>query len=163
MSLPAGTYQPATETLMDAGNEPGIFKCFGKVITAANHDAQVTLWNTLRTAIGVITLGIVSKATYASDITLDWDQPTNGAARELKLLVQYKDSTTGKRYTATVPTLDPTVPQYIQNINVKDAIAVDSPSSIADFVTAFEAFAVPPENPGNTVTVIGLRVVGRNN
>jgi len=163
MSLPAGTYQPATETLVDAGNETSIFKVYGKVITAANHDAQVTLWNALRTAIGVITLGVVSKAIYASEITLDWDQPTNGASRELKLLVQFKDSTTGKRYTATVPTLDPTVPTYIQNINVKDAISVTAPSSIVDFIDAFEAFVVPPENPGNTVTVIGLRVVGRNN
>lgn len=163
MSLPAGLYQPATETLVDAGNESSIFKCYGKVITAANHDAQVTLWEALRTSIGVITLGVVSKAVYASEQLIDWDQPTNGANRETKLLVQFKDATNGKRYTATVPTIDPTIPVYIQNINVKDAISVTSPSSITDFITAFEAFAVPPDNPTHAVTVVGLRVVGRNN
>jgi len=163
MSLGAGTYQPFEITYYDAGNEPSTFRCYGVVITAANHDAKVTLANTLISAADALALGANAKSVYASEVIANWTQPTNGAARELKLLVQYKDATTGKRYTCTLPTLDPTIPEYIQNINVRDAIAVDSPSEISDFVAAFEAFAVPPDNQGHAVQVVGLRVVGRSN
>jgi hypothetical protein len=163
MSLPAGTYQPAEITWYDAGNEPGTMKFYAKVITAANHDAQQTLFSTLATKAGVLALGAEGKRRYADEVLEDWDQPSNGANRETKLLVQFKDSTSGKRFTTTLPTIDPTIPVYIQNINVKDAIAIDEPTSIVEFIAAFEAFAVPPEAPTHTVTVIGLRVVGRNN
>jgi len=150
-------------TFRDAGNELSSFACFGPVITAANHDAKAALWATLRTAIAAIALGNVQKYQYESLDLSDADQPTNGAARETKLLVQYKDATTGKRYICTIPTLDPSVPTYVANINVKDAILVDAPTEISDFVTAFEAFAVAPEAPTHAVEVVGLRVVGRNN
>jgi len=162
MSLAAGDYQPAEVTYADAGNEKSSFSLFGSVLTAGNIVAKSALFATLRDAANAITLGNVVKTDYAALHIQDWDQPTNGANRETKLLVQYKDGTNGKRYTCTLPTLDPTIPEYIQNINVRDAIAIDSPTEIADFVTAFEAFAVAPDDPTHAVEVLGLRVVGRN-
>lgn len=162
MSLPAGTYSPASITLMDAGNEPGLFKCYGPVLTAANFAASETLWSTLITAIAAITLGAISKRTYGTEVTTNWAQQTNGASRETKLLVQYADATNGQRLTCTVPTLDPTLPVYVLNINARDVVQTDQPDEITDFIAAFEAFAVPPLNPTHAVNVVGLKVVGRN-
>jgi hypothetical protein len=163
MGLAPGNYQPADLLYYDAGNEPSHFKCFGALITADNHDDQVTLWTTLQTKIAALVLGAKAKAVYAEETTFGWSQPTNGAAREVKLLVQSKDSLTGQRgFSNTLPTLNPAIPVYVLNINARDVIRVDTPSAITDFITAFNAFAINP-NTGNPLTVIGLKVVGRNN
>jgi len=161
MSLPSGAYQDATISYLDAGNEVGRFRCFGKVITAANHDAQEALWVTLVAAADALVLGVRIRNQYSSDNVQVGTQPTNGAAREIKLLVQYIDDTNGKRMTCSLPTLDPTLPDYVVNINAKDVILLDSPTEISDFIAAFEAFAINPEQPTHTVSVIGLKVVGR--
>jgi len=43
-------------------------------------------------------------------------------------------------------------------VDAKDAIKLDAPSSIVDFIAAFEAFAVSPVT-GNALGVYGIRVV----
>lgn len=160
MSLPAGSYQPAEVSYKDAGNEIGTTRFFGTILTTGNIVAKTALWATLLTAMDAVTLGARVKDRYNDETLYDEDQPVNGAARELRLLVQYKDATTGERYTMSIPTLDPTVPDYIQNINAKDAVSVDSPSAITDLIDAFVAFAVAPRT-NNAVEVVGLQVVGR--
>jgi len=162
MSLPNGIYNPATITLIDAGNEMSNFTCYGKVLTEANFDDQRTLFTTLIAKVLPVTLGQVVKTDYGVLALSTYTQPTNGAARETKLLIQYRDNTNGQKLTCTLPTLDPTVPTYVVNVNAKDVILTTTPTAILEFVTAFEAFAVPPLNPSHTVTVIGLKVVGRN-
>lgn len=162
MSLPAGSRSPATISYLDAGNEIGVAKFHGKTITAANHDAQVALWSTLLSATDAITLGARLKDTYNDETTYLVSKPTNGAAREYKLLVQMRNSVTGRRWTFTVPTLDPTVPSFIDNISARDAIELTTPQAIADFITAVEAFVVDPLAEANAVAVIGLKAVGRN-
>lgn len=160
--LPTGTYQPAEVSYRDAGNEIGTVRFYGPLITAANHDAKAALWATLLTAMDAITLGSRVQDSYNDQsIYNNLDQPTNGAAREVKLLVQFRDATNGQRMTCAVPTLDPTVPEYVVNVNAKDAILLDSPTEIADFIAAFEAFAVNPRT-NNAVEVVGLQVVGRS-
>lgn len=163
MSLPAGTRNPATISYRDAGNEIGTFRCYGADITAENRDAQETLFTALVNAADAITLGNRTKTSYISVTTVATTQPTNGAARELKLLVQYQNTTNGARYTCALPTLDPTIPAYVQNINARDVVRLDSPSAITTFITAFNAFAVDPVNNTDAVAVIGLKVVGRRN
>lgn len=160
MSLPAGSYQPALISYLDAGNEIGTMRFYATDITAANHDAQVALWATLLSATDAITLGERVRDVYDDESLYSVAQPTNGAARETKLLVQYADDTNGQRMTCTVPTLDPTIPTYVINVNAKDVVVLDDPASIAAFIAAFEAFAVNPRT-GNGVTVTGLQVVGR--
>jgi hypothetical protein len=161
MSLPAGSYQPASIHYLDAGNEVGVGSFYGPILSAANHDAKVALWATLLTASDALTLGARIKDVY-NDVSLyNVAQPTNGAARETKLLVQFEDGTTGEKMTFTLPTLDPTLPDYVVNVNAKDVILLDAPAAITDWITAFEAFAVNPRT-GNAVVVAGLRVVGRN-
>lgn len=162
MSLPSGDYSPASITFRDAGNEPGVFRCHGAKLTAANFTAKQALWATLVSAVDALALGQKEKSVYGVESTFSWSQPVNGAAREFKLLVQYKDATTGQRLTCTIPTLDPTIPDYVININAVDVVELTSPGEITDFITAFEAFAVNPATT-NAVVVIGLKTVGRNN
>jgi len=162
MSLPAGSHSPAEVSYLDAGNEVGTVRFFGKTITAANHDAQVALWATLLTKMDGIALGARLKDRYNDETTYTVAQPSNGAAREFKLLVQMRNSVTGRRFTFTIPTLNPALVEYVQNISAKDAVLIDSPQAIADFVTAAEAFVVDPLGEANAVTVIGLKAVGRN-
>lgn len=148
----------ASLSLVDAGNERGTFKVFGTVLTAGNFVAQTGLWDTLIGTSMALVLGAKARMVYGNVHNYDYDQPTNGAAREIALLVQYKDGTTGQRFTAKLPTLDPTIPDYIVSINAKDVIKVDSPSAITDFITAFNAFVKNPYTT-NACEVIGLKVV----
>jgi len=161
MALPPGGYQPATVSYRDAGNEIGTASFYGSPLSAGNIVAKTALWATLLTAMDNITLGSRCKDVYNDESIYAYSQPTNGAARELKLLVQYQDVTTGQRFTTTIPTLDPTIPAYVVNLNARDVVVLDDPTEIVDFITAFEAFAVNPIT-GNAVNVTGLKVVGRN-
>jgi len=160
MSLPDGVYSPFTISYRDAGNEISSFSGYGATLTAANFVAKTALFTALVVQTALITLGDRTRASYGTDSILSGAQPTNGAARELKLLVQYRDVTTGEKMTATVPTLDPTIPTYVVNANARDVILIDAPALIDDFVSAFEAFVVNPRTQ-NAVTVYGLKVVGR--
>lgn len=156
------TNNPAEISFRDAGNEVSAFRVFGTVLTAANAVAKEALWSTLVTAAEALALGTPVHERYLNDEIYSYDLPTNGAARELKLLVQYIDATTSKRLTCTLPTLDPTIPAYVANINARDVVQIDTPDAITGFIAAFNAFVVNPET-GNACTVIGLKVVGRNN
>lgn len=162
MSLPAGAYSGWEVSYMDAGNEISSCRGFAVLLTAGNFAAQSTLFTDFVTAMDAIVLGDRTRNQYATDNIQVATQPTNGAAREIKLLVQMQNSTSGRRFTFTVPTLDPALPEYVQNINARDVIEVASPTEIADFVTATNAFVRDPFNVAQACAVIGLKVVGRN-
>jgi len=162
MSLPDGSYQPFSISLRDAGNEIGTMRGYGTPLTAANFDAQVTAFGNLVTAVEAVVLGGTVKTEYAHTGLFDPALPTNGAARETKLLVQYKDGTNGQRFTLTIPSIDPTIPVYIDNVSAQDAISMTTPAGITGLIDAIEAFVKPPVNPTHAVVVIGLKVVGRN-
>jgi len=161
MSLPAGSYQPATISYLDAGNEVGTMSFYGVELTAGNFVAKIALWATLLTAADALALGGRRKDVYNDESLYAVGQPTNGAARETKLLIQFEDATTHEQMTTSLPTVDPTLPTYVINKNAKDVILLTEPTEITDFIDAFEAFAVNPRT-GNVVTVVGLKVVGRN-
>lgn len=166
MGLPPGTRNKASISYRDAGNEIGTFSCIGADITAANRDAQETLFTALVNAADALTLGARTKTDYISQTTVATTQPTNGAAREFKLLIQYQVSTganAGARWTCTLPTLDKDKVSYVQNINAKDVVDPTVGTELLAFIDAFEAFAVDPMNGTGEVVVVGLKVVGRNN
>lgn len=148
----------ASLSVIDAGNERGTFKVFGTVLTAGNFVAKEALWSTLVDAAMALVLGAKVRTVYGNVENFTYAQPTNGAAREIALLVQYKDGTTGQKFTAKLPTLDPTIPDYVINASAKDVVKVDSPTAITDFITAFNAFAINPYT-GNACAVYGLKVV----
>jgi len=166
MGLAPGTQNKASISIRDAGNEIGRFSCIGADITAANRDAQNTLFQTLVTAVAALTLGAITKTDYISQVTVATTQPTDGAARELKLLIQYQVSSganTGARWNCTLPCLDATLVSYVQNINAKDVVDPTVGTELLAFIDAFEAFAVDPANGTGSVIVVGLKVVGRSN
>lgn len=162
MAKANGTYAPFQIEYLDAGNEKSSFNGWAAVPTAANIVAQTTAFADLVTATDAIVLGSLVKNRWASETLHTPVQPTNGAAREIKLLVQYQDTVTGKDYVTTVPTLDPTLPDYVINKNARDVIAIPDTGALADWITAFVGFAKSPDVPANSVIVTGLKVVGRN-
>jgi hypothetical protein len=162
MSLPAGAYQPFEIQYLDAGGEIGRCQYYGKVFNAANFDAQETLWATFLTKTDVLALGARQKDRYNDESIYSVARPNNGAARELKLLVYMQNDVTGRKFHFTVPTLDPTIPDYIDNISALDAVSVTSPAAITEFITAVEAFVRDPNSSDDACSVIGLKVVGRN-
>ena len=157
------TSNRAELSFRDAGKEISRFAVYGILLTAANFDASEALWATLVSKIQAITLGELVKEKYANDEDYEYAVPSNGANRETKLLVQYMDSVTTKRFTCTIPTLnpDPSVVLYDSNYNAKDVVLMTSPTPMTEFIAAFEAFVTNPET-GNLCTILGLKVVGRN-
>jgi len=166
MSLPAGSYQPLEISFRDAGNEIGTMRFYATPLDisddAGNIEELNTLFTTLQTKIAAVVLGAKTRSQYINETLFTTTQPTNGAARELKLFVQLQNFTSGRQLGFTIPTLNGTIPAYIVNKNVKDAISLTTPTSIVDLIDAIEAIAVDPIDGGDVV-VVGLRVVGRNN
>ncbi len=175
MGRVAGYYGDWSMTFRDAGNEYSSFSGTAIAIdgddNSSNLGAQQGLWATFISATNALVLGNPSKRSYYVTQDIAAALPTNGAARETKLMVIYQCTATGKRYNMTLPTLNPTIPLYVDNISVKDAVRTDSPSTITAFIAAFNAFVVAPDIPSNgdgvyatnpACTVVGLRVVGRN-
>lgn len=174
MSRAIGLYGDWSLSFLDAGNETGTMSGTARVVVGADDDsnlaAQIALWDAFRTKVTALVLGSIEKASYVNTAIAVSAPPTNGAARELKLLTIYQCTATGKRYSVSLPTLTPTIPLYIQNVSVKDAVRVDSPTAITEYITAFNNFVVAPDIPWNgsayavnpAITVLGLRVVGRN-
>jgi len=166
MGLTPGTRAKASISFRDAGNEIGRFSCTGPDLAAGTLAANEALWATLVAAAGALTLGAVTKQQYSNEVTQATTQPTNGAAREIKLLIQYQVSTganTGARWTCTLPTLDTTLVSYVINVNAKDVVDPTVGTELLAFIAAFEAFAVDPVNGTGEVIVVGLKVVGRSN
>lgn len=160
MALPAGSYQPAEVTYLDGGNEKASMRFYGVPLTAANHDAKVALWATLLSALDAVALGARSKDVYNDESVYSVTQPTNGCMRETKLLIQFQDTTNGKKMTTSLPTLD--ISKVTTIPGATDAYALDEPTEIVDLIAAFEAFATNPEQPTHAVVVTGIRGVGRN-
>lgn len=166
MGLAPGTRAKASISFRDAGNEIGRFTCTGPDLAAGTIAANEALWATVVSTAEALTLGAITKQQYSNEVTQATTQPTNGAAREIKLLVQYQvtsGANTGARWTCTLPTLDTTLVSYVVNVNAKDVVDPSVGAELLAFIAAFEAFAVDPANGVGTVAVVGLKVVGRNN
>lgn len=148
---------PARISGIDAGNEAWSFGFFGAVLSAANWAAKQALFATLVTATDALILGAKKTAQYGDRTNYAYAQPTNGAAREIALSLQCKDGTTQERLSYRLPTLDPTIPVYILNVNARDAIDPLTPAAMVDFIAAFEAIAVNPRT-GNALGVYGVKV-----
>lgn len=157
-SLPAGNYQPASISYIDAGGERTSFHIWGKVLTAANHDAQVTLWGAVKTALTALVLGNLVMSKYDDTITYVSVRPTNGAAREVALQVLFVNAGNGETYRANLGTLDISLITYVQNVGAKDAVDPTTDELVA-LTTALQAFAVDPRAGTTLLTVQGYKVV----
>jgi hypothetical protein len=162
MSLPAGSYQPASISYLDAGGERATFHVFGKILTAANIVAQTAAWATVLTAADALALGARVRDSYNDESLYSVARPTNGAAREVALQVWFRDVTTGQKWSANLPTVDIALIEYIDNIGARDAVDPTT-TEVAALTTALEAFpVVNPEAQTNTVEVVGYKVVRGN-
>lgn len=148
---------PATLSGIDAGNEAWSFGLFGKLLDDANWVDQQTAWALLWAKAMALELGVKRSTEYGNLVNYSWAQPTNGAAREIALILQCKDITTQQRFSYRLPAINPTLPVYVVNADAKDVIRLDTPSTITDFISAFNAFAVSPVT-GNALNIYGLRV-----
>lgn len=175
MSRPAGSYGDFAIKFGDAGGEFSAIKGTARVLEAdgSNVAAQMTLFGNFLAACVALALGDYVGSEYYNTQNTIFARPTNGANRETKLLIQYAVTASGKRYTMTLPTLNPTIPVYLDNINARDAIRVDTPGTITTLISTFNAFVVDPQSPGDFTDgtyaygnpachVVGLKVVGRN-
>lgn len=161
MSLPAGSYQPGEISFRDAGNEIGRFRLNGPTTDDSSYVANAALWAAVVTKALVMSLGAPTKESFLVETLLVTTQPTNGAARELKLLLQGQDTITGQRLSATIPALDVSKVSYAININAKDVVLLTGPTAMTDLITAVNAFWINPIS-GNPVHIVGAKVVGRN-
>lgn len=160
MSLPAGNYNPGSISFRDAGNEIGNFRMNGPLTDDTSYVANALLFSNLATKAKVMSLGAPTQQEFLTKDIFVTTQPTNGAARELKLLLQGQDVTTGQRLTAAIPALDVSKVHYAININAKDVVLLTEPTAMTDLITAVNAFWINP-NSGNAVHVVGAKVVGR--
>jgi len=145
--------------MIDAGLESASVSVYGKVLTAANFDAQEALFVTFREAVAAILLAQMWKYAYGNSTQVAKVRPTNGAAREIALRVKWRDTTTGETYTDVIPGIDSTIPAYDDNADARDAILVSTPTEITDLISAWEGFVVNPLHPSNAIEVIALSVV----
>lgn len=162
MGLPAGTYQVASASYLDAGGEIGhTTNLYGTVITAANAAAQATAWAAVLSAMDALSLGARKSDRYNDKTTYAVARPTNGAAREVALQAVFQDTVNGQIWRGiVVPCLDISLITYIDNIAARDAVVVEDGGVVEALRDALLAF--PIRNPyaqANTVAVAGMTVV----
>lgn len=166
-SLGNGTYHPASISFWDKSLEVGTFNVYGTNVTAANFDAQSTLWAALIAASNALTLGLLYQARWVNQVITNAKPAQSaidqGAAREIKLFIQAIDASQ-KPVTASLPTLDLSKVTYLPQ--AKDFVAITeeqgASEEVVNFVAAYEGYAKSPAAQ-TALTVVGLKVIGRNN
>lgn len=163
--MPAlGTKGQATISIRDATGEPTSTTIRTVTLTAGNFAAEATLAATFYAATAGLVLGTVAGTLAANHEVISNATPANNAAqRESKLLVNYWDVTTQKRYSITIGTINFDLLTFLPGAG--DAVAFTTAngagSEITAWVTAFEGVAKAPDT-GNAVVVTSMRYVGRN-
>lgn len=157
MGLPVGTYQVASASYLDAGNELGSMRIFGKVITAGNEVAQAAAWAAVLAAADALSLGVRKRDTYNDKTTYDAVAPTNGAAREIALQARFHDTVNGQQWVDTVvPCVNQTLISYYSGTDRVDVTT----TAVAALVTALNAFpVVNPYAQANAVEILWMNVV----
>lgn len=141
---------------------------FGVPVTAVNFTAVSGLWASVVSASIALANGLIYSQRWVNLFIANAYPPdediTQEAVREIGLKVMYIDNTSQKKLECTLPTLNLSLVTYLSQ--AKDFVAITAEQGAGDevvaFVEAFEAYAVNPQT-GTGVTVVGLKVVGRNN
>jgi len=140
----------------DHSDETSTVGFSGVALSAANFTAQVALQDALIAATDAITLGNLAQYQRVADVVEGSNAiPSNPfAQREMKWLVSYEDNVTFQRYTKEIPT--PDLALLTPNTDLMDIAAGAGQA----WVAAFDAYQFSPN--GNSVTVLSVRLVGRN-
>lgn len=143
-------------TIADYGNERSTFGVWLPTLNSGNIGAQTTLVGELKTAVDGITIGSnIAYSLIASQVQLS-GSPAGSvyAQRENKWLVSWTDTVNGHPGTNTIPTAD--LSKLLPNSDQADL----TDAAMIAFIAAFEAVA--QSNTGHSVSVNGIRFVGRN-
>jgi len=148
-----------TFTVLDYSEEKSTTQFNFGAVTAISIAGFLTNFGSLRTAIGNIILGTIQKEAWVGDSTVLSNTPPSDASAqiELKWLVSYEADTTKKKFRTEIPT--PDTSKLIAGTDKADMTDTD----IASYVTAFETIGRSPDDDTETVTVLDITLVGRNN
>ncbi len=148
-----------TFSILDYSEEVSSFRFNFGAITAVSIPGFLTNFGSLRTALGNIITGTIQKEAWTGDSTVLSNVPPadTNAQVELKFLVSYEGDTSKKKFRHEVPT--PDTSKIIAGTDQVDM----SDADIAAYVTAFETIARSPDSDTETVTILDMRLVGRNN
>ena len=154
----------STYTVLDYSNEQSPFKVYHGAITSVNISAFLTEFGQMRDAMAAMSLGVVTKEQWVGDNTiLSQAPPTDpDAQRERKALVVYQGDTNNQKYSVTIPAartktgggaalIIPGTDKYDLTL-----------TPVSAFVTRFNSFARTPDSDAETVTILEIRLVGRN-
>lgn len=166
-ALGNGTYHPSSITFWDKSREKGTMEVYGTPVTAGNLAAISTLWSSLVSASIGLANGLIYSQRWVNLFIANAYPPdediTQEAVREIGLKTMYIDNTSQKKLEATLPTLNLSLVTYLSQ--AKDFVAITAEqgagAEVIAYVSAFQGFSVNP-NTGNGVTVVGLKVVGKN-
>lgn len=128
-------------------------------LTAGNIAATEGQLTALETAMLGITLGELRQESviWRRDEVSVAPVVSALAQREIKWLVRYHDTVTGKKYRAEIPTADLNG-RLVANTDLAD----NNNAQVAAFITAFQAVVRDPDTGLNTVLIDSIQFVGRN-
>lgn len=148
-----------TFSVLDYSEEKSTWSFNVGAITAISIGGFLTAFGNLRTSLSNIITGTVQKEKIVMDDTVLSNVPPvdSNSQVELKFLLSYEGDTTKKVFHSEIPT--PDTSKIIPGTDEVDMTDTD----IIDFVTDFEGIARTPDSDLETVTVLGMHLVGRNN
>lgn len=147
-------------TVKDFSREKSNFRVFNGPITALTIAGFLDEIDDLRTATDAMINGVIQKEMWVGDDTIlsNADPTDETAERERKYLVTYEGDTSHKLFQVAIPTADPPAGSRVVGTDQLDL----TNATVAAWVNAFEAIARTPDSDAETVTVLSIRIVGRN-
>lgn len=145
-----------TVSFRDYSNETSRVALHIPVLNAGNIAAQDALLDALYTAIDAVVIGTLELETRTYEVVRGTGVPPSSkdAQVERKWLVSARDNVTGLPVTFSIPTADS---QFVANNTDKMDLAGTEGAAL---VSAIED--VVKSNAGNAITVVEIRLVGRN-
>jgi len=143
----------------DFSGELSTTRIYVPAMTALTIAELLILFAGYNATLDTITTGIASQSIITLDRTvLSADRPTNVfSQRELKWLVHYHSATLHHKFTAEIPTADPTG-RLLPGTDLMDL----EETAAAAWKIAFEATAVAPDDDTDQCVVDYVELVGRN-
>lgn len=146
------------QTYVDFSNEKSTIDFPIRPITAVTIAAVLTEAAALGTAIAGLSGGVLVKSILTQDSSSFGSTPPTdpNAQRERKWLVRFQDTVTLRYGQVEIPVAEVSTDLLLPGTDIADI----SDTLWTDFISAFETTARSID--GNTVNVLGARLVGRN-
>ena len=157
--MPAEHY--GSFSILDYSEETSSFRFNFGAITAVSLPGFLTQFGALRTALGNITIGTISRERWVGDETVLSNIPPSNqwAQREIRWLVEYYAASDDSGFWVSSIACPKT---SLMLHGVKPERADLTHPDIAAFVTAFENLVVSPDQYQEAVIVKNIYLAGRN-